>query len=333
MKHISPLAVTVTVNPCIDTVMFVDKLVVGDVNRVARTERDAGGKGINLSRVVHKLGGATIASGLLGGGTGAHVASILDSEKVPHDFVHIAGETRTNFFVESAEGTTCLDAIGPQINDSETEALIEEVRILCHGAKWLAIGGAIPDGVRPDIFCVLSEIGHAARAKVLLDADGDALRQGMKAGPDLVKPNIREAERLLGREICDTDQAIAAAIQIREQLLHDQQRAGYDPIVLISRGLKGAAMAADGRAFVGNAPPVRKLSTVGSGDSMLAAFIWALEQGKPIEDCLRWGLAAGAATAMTSGSEIASVAQVLALLPKAGVLSYPAREACLNHRR
>ena len=326
------LVVTVTLNPCIDTVLFVNDLKVGDVNRVRRVERDAGGKGINLARIVQKLGGNTVASGFIGGGTGAHVKSVLDAEKVPHDFVEIGGETRSNIFVESGMAApTCLNEPGPSIGQGELEALIEETRILSQHSAWLAIGGSIPPGVPRDIFCVLTEIGHAAGARVLLDADDDALRHGLKAGPDLIKPNLREAERLLGLNLNGIDFAQDAAGQLRHQLLHDHQRPGYEPTVIVSMGSKGAVMASHEGRFIGLGPQINPISTIGSGDSMLGAFIWALEQGETTAHALRWGVAAGAATAMTSGAEIGSRPAVVEMFGSSRVDIYrPSRgERCV----
>ncbi len=316
----SHLVVTVTLNPCIDTVLFVDELKVGGTNRVQVVERDAGGKGINLARTIQKLGGNTIASGFLGGGPGAHVSAVLDGESVPHDFIHIAGETRTNVSVEDGAGPpTTFNEPGPPIEPNELEALIEEVKILSRDAGWLCIGGAIPPNVAENIFCILADIGHASGAKVALDADGHALRQGLKAGPDLIKPNIKEAEALLGRSIGGVSDCVIAAGELRGQLLHDQQRPGYEPFVIISMGSKGAVLASAEGIFVGTGPKITAISTIGSGDSMLGGFIWAHETGKPVSECFRWGLAAGAATAMSNGAEIGSKANAIRLLASSRV--------------
>lgn len=306
------MILSVTLNPCVDRVLFVDELKVGDTNRVIRTETDAGGKGVNLSRVVAELGGTTVATGFLGGGPGAYVRKVLELQGVCHDFIEIGLPTRMNFSIEQKAGTppTTLNDKGPQITEQEWASLLEHVRRYARQARWMALGGSLPPGVPPDAFAVLTKIGKDEGAKVLLDADGEPMKLGLQAGPAMIKPNAKEASRLLDRPVESTDEAVAAARELLGTGLE---------IVILSRGAEGAVLAAGQEIWIGHTPKVTVKSTIGSGDSMLGGFLYALLAGKDPGESLALGLAAGAATAETDGSEIARKPVIERLLPEARV--------------
>ncbi|MEZ0326467.1 MAG: 1-phosphofructokinase family hexose kinase [Fimbriimonas sp.] len=294
------MILTVTLNPAVDHQIFVGSLKVHDTNRVVRTEIDAGGKGTNLSRVFAELGGLTTATGLLGGSAGAVVRRVLDLQGVVSDFVETAGETRTNVSVEDASGEppTTYNAKGPMISDHEYKALLAKVDQLAPYATWICMGGSLPPGCRLTAFREIAEIGLRHGRKILLDADGDPCIHGLRALPDLIKPNSKEAARLLGRPIETTEAAIEGAEELRAMLKPES-------IVVISRGEDGAILAGPQGIFIGHSAPVEAKSTIGSGDSFLGGMLWALEEGQELEEAFRWGLAAGAATATTDGTEIA----------------------------
>jgi len=303
---------SVTLNPCVDHVLFVDQLLVGDTNRIVRTETDAGGKGVNLSRVVAELGGKTTATGFLGGGPGAYVRKVLDLQGVDNDFVEIGLDTRMNFSVEQASGTppTTLNDKGPLIQEAEWQSLIDHVRIYASKASWVALGGSLPPGVPPDAFAILTQIAKAEGAKVLLDADGEPMKLGMQAKPTMIKPNSKEAARLLNRQIDTTDQAIQAA--------KDLLQLGLETVI-VSRGADGAVLASGGGAWIGFTPAVEVKSTIGSGDSLLGGFLYGLQSNQGLDKAFALGLASGAATAATDGSEIARKPVIESLLAHARV--------------
>lgn len=306
------MILSVTLNPCVDHVLFVDQLLVGDTNRIVRTETDAGGKGVNLSRVVAELGGKTTATGFLGGGPGAYVRKVLDLQGVDHDFVDINLDTRMNFSVEQSSGTppTTLNDKGPKIHESEWYALVEHVRTYSSKASWVALGGSLPPGVPPDAFAILTTIARSEGAKVLLDADGEPMKLGMQAKPSMIKPNSKEAARLLDRPIETTEAAIEAA---RELLMLGLE------IAIISRGADGAVLASGNDVWIGYTPEVEVKSTIGSGDSLLGGFLYGLVSNLGLEKAFSLGLASGAATAATDGSEIARKPVIDRLLPSARV--------------
>lgn len=290
------MILTVTFNPCVDHTLVVNGLHPHDTNRVERTETDAGGKGCNLSRIVAELGGETVATGFLGGDTGRYVASVLDRQGVVNDFIWIDGETRTNFSVEDGSGKppTTFNSRGPAVSSDDWNSLVEHVKRLAKEASWVAIGGSLPPGLAADHVAELVEVVRSSPAKVLVDADGAPMRAALVRKPDLIKPNASEAERLVGFPVTSVEQAIEAGKQLRSQT---------EGLVIVSMGAEGAVLVEES-IWVGVTPYVASVSTIGSGDSMLGGFLWALERGDPVDQAFRWGLAAGAATAMTDGSGI-----------------------------
>lgn len=314
--------VTVTLNPTVDTVFFTDGIRKGESNRVQRMERDAGGKGINLARVVSKLGGDALATGFVGGGIGAHILAILNSEHVPNDFIQVKGESRESIFIESGDGPpTAFAQAGPFIKPRDVDALFDKLGQLLSYAGWLAMGGSVPPGIDNDIYVSVIQMARRYGCHVLVDADGEAMVRALEALPDLIKPNLREAERLLGRQLGSQEKKVKAATEIRDHL---KERSGlmqklYNPTVILSDGERDAVMVCDEGVFVGESPQVHVRSTIGSGDSMLGAFLWADILGRPKAECFQWGLAAGAATSTTNGSEICSRSMILQLLDSAHV--------------
>lgn len=298
------MILTVTPNPCVDLILFVDGLAAHDTNRVQSQEEDAGGKGVNVSRVACELGAASTATGFLGGGQGAHVRHVLKKQGVVCDFVAISGETRLNVSVESGGGRppTTFNMKGPTIRHPEWDELLAKVSALAAPGVWVCLGGSLPPGLEPDAWKVIGGIAKARGAKVVLDADGDVMREGMKAAPDMIKPNLREAERLLGRTIEGRQQAGEAARALFEQL---QGEGAQSPIVLLSMGAQGAVMATGFGLHACSAVKIEPRSTIGSGDSMIGGFLSGMERGLGLEQCLALGAAAGAATALTDGTEIA----------------------------
>lgn len=291
------MILTVTLNPSVDHALAVEKLKLHDTNRVIRTARDAGGKGVNLSRVVAELDGKTLATGFLGGGPGAYIRKVLEAQGVGHDFIEVAGDTRVNFSVEdeSDEPPTTFNEKGPEIRAQDLESLIGTVDRLITSAKWVALGGSLPPGVPTSIYRELGDLAKRHGVSFALDADGDSLKLGLENKPNLIKPNQAEAGRLLGRDLVSDEDVFAAVKELRDRA----------DIVIISRGEDGAVMSAGGEVFLGISPKVDAKSSIGSGDSMVAGVLFGLTSGQSPEDAFRLGIACGAATATTDGSEIA----------------------------
>lgn len=309
------MILTITLNPSVDRALFVDRLNLGDTNRVRRTETDAGGKGVNLTRVAVELGVMSVATGFIGGASGAYIRRVLDRIHVHHDFIDIAGETRINVSIEDGSGPpTTLNEPGPEIPPDRWETLLDHVRRCATMASWVVLGGSLPPGVPVDGFRTLGRIAKAAGAHLALDADGEAMRLGLEAEPHLVKPNHHEAARLLGYPVDTLNTAVRASRELFQRGV---------PYALISRGADGAVITTREGTLRGVSPEVEVRSTIGSGDSMIAGFLAGLHRGWSHSECLRLGLAAGAATATTDGSAIGNREKIDALLSHALVEPVP----------
>ncbi|MHB1134342.1 MAG: 1-phosphofructokinase [Chloroflexota bacterium] len=306
------MIITLTLNPAVDQTVFVRQLAVGEVNRFHESQLDPAGKGINVSRVVHRLGWPTLAFGFLAGELGAIVERALDDEGVQNHFVRVDGQTRANVTIvdESTGVSTSLYGPGPDVEIEYLGTLDRMVEFWLQAGTVLVLAGSLPGGVPTDVYAYYIRQANARGIKTFLDADGEALRSGIAAGPYLIKPNVLEAERLLGRSLPDLPAVVAGA---RELL-----RAGVG-VVVISMGAQGSVCVTPERAWRAVPPSVERRSTVGSGDSLVAGLAMALSRGETLTEGLRLGSAAGAATAMTTGTQLATAQDVRALLPRVEV--------------
>lgn len=306
------MIVTVTLNPSVDHTLFIEGLRAHDANRVRRVERDAGGKGLNLSRVYAELGGETLALGLQPHGASALIRQVLEEQGAQHDFVEVPGETRVNISVEdgSGEPPTTFNEPGAPTPPGAWDAVLQRVRERAAGAAWIAVGGSIPPGIGPEAYAQLVQVSQGLGVAILVDADREALKLAVDLKPDMIKPNEDEAARLLGwpsEEIRDNPERALDAMK-------DMAR-----IVLLTLGADGAWLEVDDQVWHAVPPKIEAKSTIGSGDSLLAGVLFAHEQGKDWGECLRLGVACGAATAMTDGSEIARRPVVESLLGQVNV--------------
>jgi 1-phosphofructokinase family hexose kinase len=329
------MILTVTLNPSVDRTLFVEGLRQHDSNRVLRCETDAGGKGVNASRMAARLGHGTCATGFLAGGTGAYVRRRLDDEGVQHEFVEVSGETRSNVSVEdgSGEPPTTFNERGAPVDGLDFEQLAEVLARRAAGARWAVLAGSLPPGSAPETYATigsllrsaalgLSRSGGRAIAAFMgspsasIDADGEPMKAAMALPPDLLKPNAAEASRLLGRAVDTPEDAVAAARTLSDQMVSAGSQVA---VAAVSMGADGAALASPGGAWWGEAVPVEARSTIGSGDSMVAGIVGALANGGTPEEALRWGLAAGAATALSDGADIGRREDALRLFESARV--------------
>lgn len=307
-----PVIVSLTLNPALDKTLFVRHLTLGDVNRVLRSQLDPAGKGVNVSRVVHRLGIPTTALGFLAGHIGQMTRHALDVEGVTHRFVWIPGETRLNVIVfddEARDGTPFYDQ-GPEVEAEHLTALHAALDEHLAGARVLVAAGSLPPGVPEDVYADIIRQAKRRGVTTILDADGDALRLGLAGHPDVIKPNRSEAEALLGRPLPDRAAIIAGARELLD---------GGVRIVIVSLAGEGSICVTADRVVHAKPPSVVRKSTVGSGDSLVAGVAIALATGKDLADGLRLGTAAGAATAMTPGTHLGTREEIEGLLPSVEV--------------
>lgn len=300
---------TVTLNPALDKCVFVDHLQPNDTNRICKVEVDAGGKGINASRVLKELGNETITLGFIGGHTGRYIEHVLKLDGIHTSFTIIDADTRTNIAIQEASGAppTSLNEPGPLITADELNKLTVHVKEIASKSKLMIFGGSLPSGIPANIYQTLIESVKQTGVKTILDSDGEPMRMGMQASPFMIKPNRDEVKRLVGIDIQSLDDAKKALNLLAEFGVQ---------VIVISMGAKGAVAASSDGIWHAVPPDVIVVSTIGSGDSMVAGMSHVFADNGTLEDALRWGSAAGSATAMTNGAEICKQSQVIDLLDK-----------------
>jgi 1-phosphofructokinase family hexose kinase len=292
---------TFTLNPAIDRTFMVDHLVFEDRGYILARTESAGGRGINASRVVQSFGGKTTAILTAGGETGAKLRELLKGEAFPSDVVPIKTETRTNLTISDKQGLTVkLNELGPALEATELVALTRAVEKRIAKASWLLICGSIPPGVPPHFYSGLITIARTHGVKTLLDTDGDALLHGLEASPTVVSPNQQEAERLLNRALLTRGQFVEA--------VHRIQAMGAES-VLLSLGSRGVIAISGNETIEAIPPRIEPLCPIGAGDALAAAFAWAMEKKRTFADAVRWGVAAGTASAALPGMNYATLEQ------------------------
>ena len=300
---------TLTLNPSLDKTVTVEGLVIDEANRWTSFRRDPGGKGINVSRVIHELGGETVVYGFVGGIDGEALEHLLKQQGVPFNFTQIEGEIRSNFIITNLKTRrqTRIDAPGPCISRGELENLIAEITRIEPKPQFLVMAGSVPPGVPDDIYRQLIVEAKERGIRTVFDSDDEWLRQGIEAKPDIIKPNVYEAEQLLGIKLKDE----AAIVQAAKALIAQ----GIE-IVIISRGSGGMIVASGDNIFKVVPPQVEVRSTVGAGDSAIAGLVMSLSGGAGIEEASRLAVAAGTATALTPGTALCHRDDVEKLLPQ-----------------
>jgi 6-phosphofructokinase 2 len=289
------LIATVTMNPTIDLAAQASSVRPTHKLRTFDQKQDAGGGGINVSRVVAALGGETIALTLAGGFTGQLLASLLEAERLPHRRVPIAGLTRISHTVtDVATGHEYrFIAPGPVVAEAEWGAMLNAVDEV--DAAWLVASGSLPPGVPEDFYARLGARARARGMRFVLDTSGTALRAGLaEGGVALVKSSLTELESVAGRRLPD-----AAA---QEEAAADIVRRGSAAMVALTLGEHGALLATEAGLLRLPAVRVVENGTVGAGDSFLAGTVMALAEGRAPTDAFAWGIATGAASVTAPGT-------------------------------
>ena len=300
------MIVTVTMNPALDKTAETDRLVLGGLNRLEHITVDAGGKGINVSKTIAALGGHSLATGFLGGNPGREIEAALKAMHIETDFVSIENPSRTNMKVLSREhGITELNEPGPAIRSDEMDALTEKLRGYAKPGVFFVFSGSLPVGVEPDTYETFIHSVRQRGAKVFLDADGEAFRRALLAMPDLIKPNKEELAQY-------APMAEEPSIDAYAALCLDLCNQGIETVVL-SMGSQGALFANGTTLLYAPGLPVQVQSTVGAGDSMVGALVYAFDQGMSLEDAAVLAMAVSAGAVMTSGTKPPSLAIVESL--------------------
>lgn len=307
-----PMIVTVTLNPALDKTITISELRVGDLNRVQQIRLDPGGKGINVAKVLKNFSEDVIATGYIGNSQREFIQRNLHESGIKTAFVEVNGVTRTNLKIvdNKTKVTTEINEPGFQILPEDKVNFSNNIARLLQDASFLVLGGSLPLGIPEDIYKDYIVLAKDKNVKTILDADGTALKEGIKARPFAVKPNIHELERLIGRSLTTDKEIVAAG--------HELIAEGIT-IVIISMGSKGAIVLNKAEAFRVIPFPIIPQSTVGAGDSMVAATVYALLQNKSLEEVARWATTAGTVTASKPGTDVCTLAEVENSLNKVNV--------------
>lgn len=290
------MIVTVTMNPAIDKTVEISRLNPGGLNRIQKVEYDAGGKGINVSKTIHELGGNSVATGFLAGNAGKTIESVLKEKGIQTDFVWTDGETRTNTKVLEENGeVTELNEPGPEITEEQEKALLLKLENYADEGVLFVLAGSIPNGLKVDIYEKMIRLLHTKGATVLLDADGCMFRQALEAGPDIIKPNRAELEEYMGIDYRASDRDL---VKTSRKL----QENGIQTIA-VSMGKGGAMFIRKGYEVRCPALSVKAHSTVGAGDAMVAALSYSWDQNLSDEETVRICMGASAGAVTTIGTK------------------------------
>ena len=297
------MIITVTLNAAIDKSLSVPSFRLGRRHRTVERRALAGGKGVNIARTLKTLGLPVIATGFQGGPTGTQIVAQLGDESILHDFVRIGGESRTNTSVldPTTGEQTEINEQGPTVEPDEVEQFREKLLYLASGASIVVFAGSLPRGVEPDLYAQLVRSLRKLEVTTIVDTDGEALRQAVRAEPDVVSPNVVEAEELVGHEFGD-DADFAGAVREIVAL-------GARSAIMTTRDGCWAQMLVDGapQAYRVTVPAQESVAAIGSGDAFLAGYIAARYRGSPPAECLRYGVACGAESTGRLGAGLIDV--------------------------
>jgi 6-phosphofructokinase 2 len=296
--------VTITPNPAVDLSTSVDRIIPVYKLRGTSQRRDPGGGGINVARVIKRLGGDVCAIYPVGGATGDLLHRLLDREGVPSRTFAIAEETREDFFVsETSTGQPYRFILpGPRLDESEWQQCLTLLSGIQPFPRFVVASGSLPDGVPEDFYARLARIAKRRGARMILDTSGPALAAAVTEGLDLIKPNLREMRELAGHEPADAREWEAAAKALVDR--------GKVAIVALTMGHLGAELVTSDRILRAEPLAITPVGAVGAGDSFLGALVQRLASGSNLEESFRHAVAAGAAALLNPGTELCRPADV-----------------------
>ena len=304
-----------TLNAAIDRTVAVPNFRLGRRHRAVESRTVAGGKGINVARALSLLGRPVIASGFVGGPTGTQVLEQLQEESVLTDFTSIASETRINLAVidpTSGEQTE-INERGPAVSAEEVKRLFDRIGYLASGAKICVLAGSVPPGAGDDLYARLVDDLGRRGVPVVLDAEGEAMLAGLRAGASMVTPNEAEAEELVGQEFADRS-------DLAQGLLELVRLGAAEAAITRPNGCVAAVGEGNSRRLLEvHTEPLEPVSTVGSGDAFVAGYVAARYEGRSPEDCLAYGVACGAESTQHFGAGTVDRNQVERLLGEVSV--------------
>ncbi|SFA40475.1 fructose-1-phosphate kinase [Parageobacillus thermantarcticus] len=279
---------TCTLNPSVDYIVHVDELRLGELNRAVKTLTFPGGKGINVSRVLKRLGVESTALGFIGGFTGSFIIEQLQNENIACDFVEVPGNTRINVKLKSGTETE-INGQGPMMEPEHEEALIKKLQALTEN-DVVVLAGSVPSSLSPDVYEKIIDEAKKAKAKVVVDTSGPVLKQLLARKPFLAKPNHKELAELFETSFHSQDEIMVYGRRLAELGVEN---------VIVSMAGNGAFYFNKEITLFAEAPKGTVKNSVGAGDSMVAGFLAAYTSGKSLEEAFAYSVASGSATAFS----------------------------------
>ncbi len=309
------MIITVTLNAAIDKSLSVPSFRLGRRHRTVEQRTMPGGKGVNVARSLKTLGRPVIATGFAGGATGTRIVEALTEESILNDFVRIREESRTNTSVhDPTTGTqTEINERGPEVTAKEAELFRDKLLYLASGAEIVVFAGSLPRGLEPSIYADLIRELRRMNVTTVVDAEGEPMRQAIRAEPHVVSPNVLEAEELVGHEFHEEADRVVAVSELCDL-------GAGESIVTLPDGCV-ASVLVDGRPERHRVwiEPREAVASVGAGDAFLAGYVSARYAGSAPTECLRFGVACGAESTQRLGAGLIDPKGVERLLAEVDV--------------
>lgn len=283
---------TVTLNPAVDYYMDMNKLEEGELNKVNNSYTLAGGKGINVSKVLKNFGIESMALGFCGGFTGEYIRADLNKYGIKDNFILLEEDTRINVKIKTEKKETEIMGKSPKILKQNIDALLSIVDSI-EDNDILVLSGSVPSSVKEDIYKdIIDKTKSKNNVRVILDSRENAFKIAVKEKVFLTKPNKKELSEYFGKDI----RSVYDIIVYAQQLVKDGSEN-----VIVSLGKEGSIIVNKDEAYIGNAPDGELVSSVGAGDAMVAGIVYGISQNLNIIDAYKYAIASATATAFSEG--------------------------------
>lgn len=295
---------TVTFNPCIDKTITIDGFNYGGLNRIINVRTDVGGKGINVAKVLSSFDVPCTAYAMIAGENGKKLSAFLEKERIDAVYTHVTGEVRTNQKIVNTKDmvTTEINEKGFEVSCEDCQRAIETIERLIADCSILVLSGSIPMGMNDEIYAAITRLANSCSTKVILDADTIRLSLGIEAQPYAIKPNLYEFELLTGTKLDTTDKIVSEAKKLIQKGLE---------LVVVSMGADGAVFVSRDCAYKAEPFAIECKSTVGAGDSMVAAMAYSIHNGLELTELAKLSIAAGSITSSCEGTQVCTACEIM----------------------
>lgn len=301
------MIVTITLSPALDKSTTFPNLIAEKKIRCTPLMIEAGGGGINVSKVIKQLGGNSTAVFPSGGINGERLMQILDAAGIPFKTISTNEETRENFVATDMSVNAQYRFVmpGTALNAEELDQCFQTVKSIRPKPSFIVFSGSLPSGVDDSVVAQFASIATESGSKFIVDTSGIPLKRAVEQGVYLIKPNLSELCSLAGKTYLELDEVESAARLVIKK--------GHSEVIVVSMGPAGALLVTKDICKRIPAPTVKKVSTVGAGDSMVAGITYMLDQSKSLIEAVQFGVACGTAATMNAGSQLCKRDDVLRL--------------------